>query len=118
MSCIEALLAKTATRVEPEVQQRLRGFLGQFIRAYLPQTWVFQTNDGTASLRVDANGHATAIAGAAADPDVTVEIAHDRLKAALEGTSKTPPPASEYKVTPHTKKGKAAFDLLRQRVGL
>lgn len=118
MSCVEQLLAKTAVEVEPEVRRRLTGFLGQFVRAYLPQTWVFETEDGVASLRVDADGHASALPGAAPQPDVTIAIRHDRLKAALERRSKTPPTPSEYHVTTHTAKGKAAFDLLRPRIGL
>ncbi|HYA70004.1 MAG TPA: hypothetical protein VEH28_01370 [Thermoplasmata archaeon] len=118
MSCVEGLIEKAAREVEPEVKQRLQGFLGGFVRAYLPQTWVFRTEDGTASLRVDPSGAATAIPGAAESPDVTVEVGHDRLKAALEQRGKGTRPTGNFKVTTHTAKGRAAFDLLRERFGL
>jgi hypothetical protein len=119
MSCVARLLAHAATEIEPEVQRRLQGFLGSFVRAYLPQVWVFQTEDGVATLKVDLAGHVSALAGALDKPDVTIEIAHDRLKAALERTGPAgPPPPGAVKVTPHTAKGKAAFDLVRSRLGL
>lgn len=118
MSCIEGLLRNVARDAEPEVRSRLNGLFGGMIRHYLPQVWVFRTEDGTASLRVDAAGAFSVVAGAASPADVTIEVGHDRLKAAL---TRRPPgslPPGPLTVTPHTAKGRAAFDLLRGRLGL
>ncbi len=113
------LLAEAGRRLEPEVRQRLSGFLGGFVRAYLPQRWVFVTDGGTASLTVEPDGGVHAEDGAATSPDVTVELKLTDLKRALAKRSGPPPaPPKDLKVTPHTAKGRAAFDYLRGRLGL
>lgn len=104
--------------IEAELKPRLSGFFGGTVRAYLPQTWEFRTEEGTHSLVVDREGRASVQRGAAADPDVTVEISHDGLRAALTTRSKQAVGPGKVKVTPHTPKGKTAFDLLRSRLGL
>jgi len=115
---LESLLRDAAARLQPEVQRRLQGLIGSLMRAYLPQAWVFQTDVGTATLVVDRDGAASAIPGASASPDVTVEIPYARLAAALRTGSRTGAASESVSVTPHTAKGRAAFDYLRQRVGL
>jgi hypothetical protein len=118
MSCIPELLAQTARRFEPELQSRLNGVFGGIVGSYLPQTWVFRTDDGVASLLVDREGRVSVQAGEAPRPDVTVEISHDRLAAALRGSDRGSVPSGPLTVTPHTSKGKTAFDYLRSRLGL
>ena len=118
MSCVEDLLKGVAREVEPQVQQQLRGMFGAFVRAYLPQTWVFRTEDGVGSLLVDPAGHVTVAAGASNPADVTIEIGHERLKATLTTRRRDAIPPGPLTVTPHTAKGKAAFDYLRGRIGL
>ena len=118
MSCVEELLRTAGKGFEPEIKSRLSGFLGGILRQYLPQTWVFRTDDGTASLSVDGNGTVTVVSGAAAHPDVTIEIPHDRLRAALTTRKRESVPPGPIQVTPHSAKGKAAFDYLRGRLGL
>jgi hypothetical protein len=118
MSCVAELLGKVGRDVQPEVQSRLRGFFGGMLRTYLPQTWVFVTEDGTASLHVDRAGTVTVSPGALPSPDVTVEIGHERLKAALLSRRKDAGPPGPLTVTPHTAKGKTAFAYLRDRLGL
>jgi|HubBroStandDraft_1064217.scaffolds.fasta_scaffold02229_1 hypothetical protein len=118
MSCIEGLLRGAGTRFEPEIQKQLTGFLGAIVRGYLPQVWVFETDDGTASLIVDKAGTITVVTGVAPHPDVTVKIPHDRLVAALKTRNKDAVPPGPLTVTPHTAKGRTAFDYLRGRLGL
>jgi hypothetical protein len=118
MSCIEGLLRKTALEFEPELQNRLKGIFGGIISGYLPQAWVFQTEDGAASLLVDKAGKVSVMAGVAPHPDVTVEMPHARLAAALKTRTKSAVPPGDLKVTPHTVKGRTAFDYLRGRLGL
>jgi hypothetical protein len=118
MSCIEGLLRDTGRQVEPEVQKQLKGLFGGIVRSYLPQTWVFDTDDGTASMIVDKAGTVSVVAGAAPHPDVTVKIPHDRLAAALRTRDRSKVPPGPIEVTPHTGKGRTAFDYLRGRIGL
>ncbi len=115
---LEALLRDAGRRVEPEIQRRLQGLLGSFVRAYLPQAWVFRTDVGTATLLVDARGATSVVAEPPAHPDVTVEATFARLSAALREGRKGAPSSAGVTVTTHTSKGKAAFDYLRERVGL
>jgi hypothetical protein len=118
MESVEELLAPVARDAQSEIQQRLKGFFGGFLRAYLPQTWVFRTEGGTASFHVDANGTTSVSSGARAPADVTIEIGYDRLKAALTTRRKEGLPPGPINVTPHSAKGRAAFDYLRGRLGL
>ncbi|HTZ62067.1 MAG TPA: hypothetical protein VMC82_05455 [Thermoplasmata archaeon] len=118
MSCLEGLLEEAGRRFEPELQRRLGGLLGGLLRNYLPQAWVFETDAETVTLRVDASGHVTVGKGADPHPDVTIEIPHDRLAAALKTRDPAKVPPGPLSVTPHTAKGKAAFDYLRSRIGL
>jgi hypothetical protein len=118
VSCVEELLRKVGRDVQPEVQSRLSGFFGGLLRTYLPQTWVFVTEDGTASLLVDRAGAVSVTAGALPSPDVTVEVGHDRLRAALLTRRKDAGPPGPLTVIPHTAKGRTAFAYLRDRLGL
>jgi hypothetical protein len=118
MASLVPLLEQAARDVQPEIQSQLGGFFGGMVRAYLPQSWVFKTEKEVASLTVDKTGAATVTPGAAAHPDVTIETTHDRLEAALRTRSRAQVPAGPLAVTPHTSKGKTAFDYLRGRLGL
>jgi hypothetical protein len=115
---LEELLGAAGRRFEPEVKRRLGGLLGSLMKAYLPQAWVFRTDRGVATFRVDASGSTSVTSGADAHPDVTVELPYAALERALSRDGGTPSAAPPASVTPHTKKGKAAFDYLRQRLGL
>ena len=118
MASLEELLRATATQVEPEVQKQLRGLFGGIVRNYLPQDWVFRTEHEVATLRVDVAGHVTVEPKASARPDVTVKIPMERLAVALTTRDRAKVPPGPLEVTPHTAKGRAAFDYLRPRLGL
>ncbi len=117
MASVRELLEPLAARAEHEVRPRLGGMFGGMLRAYLPQTWVFTTEQGSASLTVDGEGRATITEGPAVPADVTVEVGHARLESALASGGRQIAPG-RFEVTPHTRKGKAAFDYLRGRLGL
>jgi hypothetical protein len=118
MRSVEELLAQRAPEIEAEVQRRLTGLFGGMLRAYLPQTWVFRTEEGTASIRVDAAGKATVTNGAAEGADVTVAVGHAKLEAALTSGSRGAAAPGPVHVETHTAKGRAAFSFLRDRFGL
>ena len=118
MGEVEELLGDAGRRFQPELQSRLKGLFGGIIQSYLPQVWVFETGDETASLLVDKTGAVSVVGGAAPHPDVTVKIPRERLVAALKTRDKEKVPPGPLTVTPHTAKGKTAFDYLRSRLGL
>ena len=118
MGDLEELLRTAAARFEPQIQKQLRGLLGGIVRNYLPQEWVFRTEKEVAVLRVDRDGHASTGSAPSVHPDVTVEVPYKRLEAALRTGDPTKVPPGPVHVTPHTAKGKAAFDYLRSRLGL
>jgi len=118
MASLVPLLESVARDIQPQVKSQLGGFFGGMVRAYLPQTWVFRTEREVASLSVDKNGEVSVAKGALANPDVTIEVPHARLVTALETRSREKVPPGPITVTPHTSKGKTAFEYLRGRVGL
>lgn len=121
MSCIVGLLRNAAPALEAQVQSRLQGFFGAMLRHYLPQIWVFRTEEEVASLEVDPGGHVAVHDGARVPPDVTIEVGHERLRRALGERTRPAPtsgPPARFAVTTHTAKGKAAYGLLRDRLGL
>jgi hypothetical protein len=116
MNRAAALLRDVGVQIEPEVQKQLGGLFGGFVRAYLPQAWVFETNQGTATLLVDRTGAVSVVEGASEHPDVTLTVPFEPLAHALKTRTKMAPEA--VTVTPHTAKGRTAFDYLKSRVGL
>jgi hypothetical protein len=112
------LLTEAGRQWEPELKQRLQGMLGGIFRAYLPQAWVFRTEQETATLLVEKDGHVEVRAEETKSPDVTVEVPFRRLATALRARSRQAMPPGELKVTTHTPKGKTAFDYLRSRLGI
>jgi len=118
MPKLQDLLENVGRGLEPQVRSQLGGFFGGMVRAYLPQTWVFRTEKEVASLTVDGTGAVRVAEGAAAGADVTIESTLDALSTALGARSGAKVRPESFRVTPHTAKGKTAFDYLRGRVGL
>jgi len=118
MRTLNSLLESAGHDLEPQVRAQLGGFFGGMVRAYLPQTWVFQTEQATAYLTVDRSGSVTVGEGVPPSPDVTIATTHARLVAALETRSREKVPPGSLHVTAHTSKGRTAFDYLRGRLGL
>lgn len=118
MTCTRELLSQLGPELEERLKPQLAGLFGGVVRSYLPQLWVFRTELDTASLEVDRTGSVSAVDGAKESPDVTIEIGHERLRTALTTRQRELFPKGPLTVTPHTAKGKTAFDVLRQRLHL
>jgi len=112
------LLNQLAPDLERQLKPQLKGVFGGIVRGYLPQTWVFVTEQETATLQVGVDGSAQGLPGAAAHPDVIVETSHARLVIAFTTRDKTKVPHGATKVTPTTEKGRTAFQFVRSRLGL
>ncbi len=118
MPCIFGLLQNVAVEVEQDLKPRLGGLAGFLIAGYLPQTWVFQTEEGVITLTVDSRGNAGVASGTPPSRDVTISTTHAVLSAALRYRDRSRVPAGPLKVTPHTPKGQTAFNFLRGRFSL
>ncbi len=114
----EVLLRAIAPDLEAYVRPRLQGFLGAFLRAYLPQAWAFETEDGTTTVTIAADGQVTVAPEAVAAPDVTVAAPRARLEAVFARRGSPGPRPPDIRVAAHTAKGRAAVDQVRQRFGL
>lgn len=116
MACIATGLAGMC----PEIESQLKPWL-MFAGGYLPQTWVFITEEESASIRVESDGSCKSFKGPfpEGDRDVTVEVSHAQLSAALKTRDKAKVPRGPApKVTFHTSKGQTAWNLLKGRFGL
>lgn len=118
MTTTAELLGKVAPEIEKELKPRLQGWIGSFVRAYLPQVWVFETEADSATVRVEPTGTVAVIPGSAPSPDVSIHAPKARLERLL--TSRTRPESvpADVRVVPHTSKGRIAFDQVRSRFGL
>jgi hypothetical protein len=119
MKSLEGIFESICSEVEKELKPMLGGLLtGPMIRGYLPQNWIFITEEKTVTFTVDKKGNAAIENGASDEPDVTIEIDHEYLTTALE--TRTQPSISPKKneITFHTKKGETAFNFLKKRFGL
>lgn len=95
--------------------------MATMIRTYLPQTWLFISETGRASLFVDVDGAARVVEGNFGTPDVSITWTDQAFYAALvlRNRSQIPPSSpSEPSVQKLTQKGGAAFDFLRERFNL
>ena len=118
MSCIEGLLSDLCGDVERELKPAVSGLLtGLLVKSYLPQDWIFRTEQESVTFHVAKSGSATSNAGESRNPDVVVEWDHDSLATVLrtrssEGISRPP------RVRILTTKGKTGYDQLRKRIGI
>lgn len=118
MTCIKELFKSLCFEVESELKPNLTGLTGIFVKGFLPQNWVFNTESETVTFSVDTNGNASVMIGNHSTPDVTIDIDHDYLSTALRTRTTPPFQYKQFKITFHTSKGKTAFNYLRKRLGL
>jgi hypothetical protein len=111
------ILTPLGPRVEAELKPRLKGFLGSFIVAYLPQHWVFETEKGKATVQIRKDGSVLVVDGAVSTPDVTVKAPHEKIEAVLL-RGERPHGGDDIAVDAHTAKGRAALEQVRGRFGL
>lgn len=111
--------------VAPQVTARLRRelskvFIGGIVRGYLPQTWWFVSDSGSATFYVEQNGVATVYDGTTGSPDVTVTWTDAAYYAAigLQDRSRIPADSGAPNVVPHTQRGATAFGQVRKQLGL
>ena len=118
MPTVESLLKTICLEVDAKLKPNLIGIKGIIVRGYLPQAWVFKTQKETVTFHVDRDGKASTMGGGTDKPDVTITADHEMLIEALK-TRKNP--AGDFKppkIDSHTSKGRTAFNMLRDRLGL
>jgi len=119
MGRVEDLLAGFCVDAERELKPKLQGFTGLFLRGFLPQVWVFETESESVTVLADTNGNVSIRQGDGFQRDLTIRWRHDLLCKVLETKTKDCVPSGEKPtVVRHTDKGGAAFNYLRGRLGL
>ncbi len=119
MTRIRPLLDDLAPEVQREVKAALSGLLtGAVVRNHLPQAWVFETEEETVSLLVDAQGNVVTREGAVTDPDVGIRAPSADLAYVL--TQRRLPEGAGQRVLRrlYTRRGRLAWEFLRSRFGL
>jgi hypothetical protein len=117
-SSVADLLRPLVPELDARLKGAMNGLTGMVIRAHLPQNWTFVTERSQGSLVVSREATVLVVDGALPSPDVTVETSHARLEAALTTRDRRQVPPGPLTVTPHTEKGRRAFEFLRGRLGL
>ena len=118
MTTLKECFTPICREAEIEIKKNLRGLAGGIIRGYLPQLWIFKTENETVSFRVDNNGNTSVIEGSNNNPDVIIEIEHNYLVTALQTRSQPNFQPQFYDVKAITQKGQTAFGFLKKRFGL
>jgi hypothetical protein len=115
---IASLLGEVCPEVEHQLKLKLQGCKGMFVRMYLPQVWLFETESGTATFTVDADGNTCVEAGASPTKDVTVRWQYGLLAAVLRTRCRASVPAGvRPTIMFHTPCGRKAFDFMRGLLG-
>lgn len=119
MEKLEHLFQPIVAEAEIELKKALGNlFTGPIVRNYLPQAWVFVTEEETISFTVDRNGNVKTVAGAPNPPDVIIQSDHAYLSEALRTRSKPKSGPKVWEIKFKTSKGETAFGFLRKRLGL
>jgi len=118
MTCLLDLFESNRDYIEDQIKPNLRGLIGLMVTGYLPQNWVFITEEETVTLSIDKKGNAVVIGEAVGNPDATIEIDHKYLSTALRERGRPDFPPKRIDVTLHTSKGKTAYGYLRKHFGL
>jgi hypothetical protein len=119
MGRLEELLSGFCVDAERELKPKVQGFTGLFLRGFLPQVWVFETESELVTVLADANGNVSVRQGDGLRRDLTIRWRQDLLCEVLESKSKRSVPSGEVPtVVRHTDKGGAAFNYLKGRLGL
>ena len=118
MPSIRPLLDSLVPEVQQEARQALSGLLtGAIVRGYLPQSWVFETEEEKVTFHVDRDGNARTIEGAVADPDVGIRGPSEDLAAVLRNRQMPEGAGQRIMYRHYTNKGRAAWTFLKNRFG-
>jgi hypothetical protein len=118
MTAIRPLLERLVPEIQREAKDALSGFLtGAVIRGFLPQAWVFETEEETVTFYVDRDGNASTIPGAHESPDVGIRAPAEDLAVVL--TQRQMPEGAGQRILykHYTSKGRTAWNFLKNRFG-
>jgi len=119
MDGIHSQLEALCEEVERQLKSKLHLQIGNLVRLYLPQTWVFETELGECSIYIDVDGNARVWRGVEHDRDITLIWRYDALAKVLESKNRSSVQPGDYPtVLVQTEKGRAAFNYLKKEFGL
>ena len=119
MESILDLLNGYCTEISMRMRLQLRTIVrGSLVRTNLPQAWNFKTEAEEAYFLIDKDANASARAGRADDPDLTIEWKHDLLASVLRNRNLDGIPAGEEpKVVINSVKGRIGYAMIRRHLG-
>jgi len=118
MPSIRPLLDRLVPEVQREAKQALSGFLtGAVVRGYLPQAWIFETEDEKVTFFVDSDGNARTIEGAVDNPDVGIRGPSEDMAVVLRDRQMPEGAGQRILYKHYTSKGRAAWTFLKNRFG-
>lgn len=119
MDGIQRQLEHLCEEVEKQLKSKLHLQIGNLVRQYLPQTWIFETELGACSIYIDVDGNARVWHGAERERDITLIWRFDALAKVLESKDRSSVEPGDYPtVLVQTEKGRAAFNYLKKEFGL
>ena len=118
MASIRPLLDALVPEVQAEAKRALSGLLtGAIVRGYLPQAWVFETEEETVTFLVDRDGSARTLEGSPEHPDVGIRGPSEDLAVVLRERRMPEGAGQRIMYKAHTDKGRMAWNLLKNRFG-
>lgn len=118
MAELTELFRPICAEVQAKLQGALKGFVGSFVRGYLPQAWVFRTEKEFVTFSVGRDGNASVAEGDTSAPDVVITVDHAYLCEALRTRKKPEAECATFEVKFCTGKGETAFQYVRGQIGL
>ena len=119
MDALQHQLELLCEELDEQLKPKLHGQMGAIISQYLPQAWVFETEMGSCTIFVTADGKARVWPGAETNRDVTLRWRYDALAKSLKSRNRSSIEPGDYPdVLVQTEKGRAAFKYLKRELGL
>jgi hypothetical protein len=116
---VHELLTDLCKDIEKQIKPNLQELKGSFVRGYLPQAWVFETECGACTIFLDSEGNVRVLSGSTPDADVTLHWRKDALESVLALRKRDLVSSGDYpNVTVRTDKGRVAFNFLKKEIGL
>ncbi|HJX04420.1 MAG TPA: hypothetical protein VJ489_01230 [Thermoplasmata archaeon] len=119
MDSIADILTSICPEFEKQLKPYLHGIRGSLVQAYLPQTWVFETERETVAISVNPLGKASVSVDRPNTRDVTIRWKHYLLATVLRTRGIVDVPHDERPIVIfHSHKGGIGFGFLRKRFGI
>ncbi len=119
MGQLRDALGSVCPEIEGRARSRLAAEPSGGLHDWLPQRWAFETETESATLEIDAAGHASAVDGVSSHADVSILWSLSDLLEVLAAKSRSASFVGKNpKIRFRTPNGQRSFSLLRGALGL